>query len=153
MTLEQFSQIFEIAGSVAVIGSLIFFGMEFRKNTKVQEAAAFQGSIANDMEILLRLGENTEIARLFFAYRDAPETLSEEEQFQGANLMAAVIRHMENLYFQYQRGMLSEQAWRSKKPLILSAINSPGFKMNTELHYAGFYDGEFMDFAIRQRNQ
>lgn len=147
MDLVNFAAIAEIISAIAVIISLIFVGTEIRKNTKINEAATFQASVAHDIEILMKLGEDPVIAHIFFAYRDQPDTLSEEEQSQGAHLMAAVIRHIENLYLQYKKGMLSQESWRTRETLILSIIRSPGFIKNTEVHYKGFYDGDFMEYA------
>ena len=153
MDITNIASFAEIISAIAVVVSLIFVGLEIRKNTQTTEAATFQASVAHDLELLLKMGDDPKIANTFFTYRDRPDELSEEEQFQGAHLMAATIRHVENLYLQYKKGMLSEDSWNTRKPLVVSIIKSKGFAKNTEVHYAGFYDGDFMKYAKEQQGQ
>ena len=147
MDIALMASVAEIISAVAVVVSLIFVGLEVRKNTQISETATFQSSVTHDIDILMSLGENPVIAKAFFDYRDKPDSLGEEAQAQGAHLMAAVIRHMENLYLQYKKGMLSQESWRTREPLVLAIIKSPGFQKNTEVHYAGFFGGDFMKYA------
>ncbi len=113
-SLSKMHQAGELVAAIAVVISLIFVGLQIRDNTIASEAATYQASVAYDVEILLNAGVSPETARVFYTSRDDPDSLNEDELLQGQTLLTATLRHMENLYVQYEAGMLSDEAWANR---------------------------------------
>lgn len=151
MNLESYALISEIVSAIAVVASLIFVGLEVRKNTAVNQAATFQGSVSHDLDILIDGGDTPEKARVWFLYRDNPDSLTDNEKMQGALMWGAATRHAENLYMQYINGMLNKKSWEAREPLIKVIINSEGFKHSQREYWAGMLDGAFAEYV--RKNQ
>ena len=152
-SLSKMHQAGELIAAIAVVISLIFVGLQIKDNTIATEAATYQDTVAYDIEILLNMASTPEMARVFFTFRDDPESLSEDEFLQGQTLLNATVRHLENLYLQHEAGMLSDEAWATREPLIRTFVLSPGFDSLMSGSTRQAYGGPFIDYAERIRNQ
>ena len=99
-TLEEYALIAEIISAIAIIISLVFVGVQIKANTKATQASTFHEIAALDINILLNFGNSKELARIITAFRDNPDSLTEEEQNHGFYLFGAEVRHVENLFLQ-----------------------------------------------------
>ena len=152
-SLSKMHQAGELIAAIAVVISLIFVGLQIKDNTIATEAATYQDTVAYDIEILLNMGSTPEMARVFFTFRDNPESLIEDEFLQGRTLLSATVRHLENLYLQHEAGMLSDEAWATREPLIRTYVLSPGFDRLMSGSTGQNYGGSFIDYAERIRNE
>jgi hypothetical protein len=126
-SLSKTHQVGELIAAIAVVISLIFVGIQIRDNTIASKAATYQETVAYDMQLLLTVGSTPDVARVFFTFVGDPSSLDENEFLQGRSLFTASIRNFENLYVQHEAGMLSDEAWATREPLIRNIILSPGF--------------------------
>jgi hypothetical protein len=152
-SLNKMHQVGELIAAFAVVISLIFVGLQIKGNTIATEAATYQDTVAYDIEILLNMASTPEMARVFFTFRDDPESLSEDEFLQGQTLLNATVRHLENLYLQHEAGMLSDAAWATREPLIRTYVLSPGFERLMSGSTGQNYGGSFIDYTERIRNE
>jgi hypothetical protein len=58
---------------------------------------------------------------------------------------------MENLYLQHEIGMLSDEAWATREPLIRRFVLSPGFEIMMSGGNERTFGGSFVDYAKRIR--
>ena len=126
MKLEKISVVAETVSAFAVVFSLIFVGLQIRDNTTASQAATLQDSVGYDLNVLLNVGRTPETARVFVAFRDNPNTLDGDELLQGQALFTASFRAIENLYYQHETGMLSDEGWAAREGLVRSLALSPG---------------------------
>jgi hypothetical protein len=145
MKLEKWALIAEIVGAAAIVISLVFVGLEIRSNTQAAQAATFQASVAYDVELLLGQGRDADTARAYIAWLDDPDSLSGGERAQAALLSAASVRHMENLYLQYEAGMLSDEAWSAREQYIRNGVNRPGHMR--VLENSRNWSGPFLEYV------
>jgi len=150
-SLDRIHQIGELVAAIAVVISLVFVGFQVRDNTIASEAATYQETIAYDMDLLLTVGSDADIARIFFAFINDPDSLDEDEFLQGRTLLSASIRNFENLYVQHEAGMLSNEAWATREALIRNVIQSPGFGKILDGEIGENFSGTFIDYAIQIR--
>ena len=150
-SLSKIHQIGELVAAVAVVISLIFVGLEIRGNTIATEAATYQDTVAYDIGNLQVFGASPENATVFYTFRDAPNSLEGGEFLQGRTLFTASIRHMENLYLQREFGLLSDEAWATREPLIRTFVRSPGFGVLMSGGNEGTFGGPFIDYAKQVR--
>ncbi|HEY5622154.1 MAG TPA: hypothetical protein VIV14_00225 [Gammaproteobacteria bacterium] len=150
-SLSDWGVIAEIVSAIAVVLSLIFVGLQIRDNTLATEAAMYQDSVAYDLGNLRVFGASPQNARVLYTFWNEPDNLDDDEWLQGRTLFTAAIRHAENLYVQYQAGMLSDEAWATREPLIRAFALSPGFEALTSDENRRTFGGTFFDYAMTVR--
>ena len=150
-SLSDWGVIAEIVSAVAVTLSLIFVGLQIRDNTVATRAATYQDTVAYDIGNLQTFGASPENATVFYTFRDDPNSLEGGEFLQGRTLFTASIRHMENLFLQHEIGMLSDEAWATREPLIRTWVQSPGFAVLLSGGNERTFGGAFIEYAKRVR--
>lgn len=145
-------QIIETVGLIAVVGSLLFVGMQLRLESRV----ALSEQYANRAETLMANNRAKLESEAWMSAADKlwesgwrypwwNETLEEEYAkygYSGSEIEAEVlnasmtIMHIDNLYFQYQQGLLNETFWRNGKAALRrtladeESINAYVFRAN-----------------------
>jgi len=150
-TLSDWASIAEIVGAVVVVVSLVFIGVQIRKNTIATQAATLQSSVANDMQILTAVGATSEASTALFKYSFDPAGITEAQLLQGRWLFASTVRHWENLYLQRLAGTLSQSAWEAREPALRALVLCPGWEEYTTSVFGAFMGGPFMEYAERIR--
>ena len=151
--LKEYALIAEIISGIAIIISLIFVGIQIKRNTKATQASTFQAIAELYINMLLNFGSSKELAKLISTFRDNPDSLTEEEQNHGFYLFGAEVRHVENLFLQYENQMLSEKHWQSRKALVDGIVLSGGFGALLKHPFRKYFDGSFIEYGIRQRKK
>jgi hypothetical protein len=126
MTREQWKDLLEGIGILAIIASLLFVGIETRQsalqtalNTQALEIAAYQELMDNIAELNLQVVGNPEVAAFMHKAYRTDEPFDELEQFRFSRASFARFRHGDMAYFQYQRGVIDESRLRS----VLRVLN------------------------------
>lgn len=138
----------ELLAAAGVILSLLFVGYEVRQNTKVARAQARQALAELNQEWLVLQSQDPEFNRLWRTLWQAPADLTESEVSRGMFMMTMHLRRLENVYFQYQEGLIDA-----------SALNSYGFQTAAtdfdseffrrywiEANWREGFDPEFVEF-------
>lgn len=149
--LQGFALVAEIISGMAIIISLIFVGIQIKRNTKATQASTFQAIADLDINLLLNFGNSKKLAKLISTFRDNPNSLTEEDQNHGFYLFGAEVRHVENLFLQYENNMLSEKHWQSRKALVDGIVLSNGFGALLKHPFRKYFDGSFIEYGISQR--
>ena len=98
-----------LVANVAVVGGIIFLGIEVRQNNELLRSESRQALIANDVTSLsANIEHPAPFARLV-----AGDSLSAEDQLQLSFMFSLDLRNREFEYFQYTNGLLDEETWRS----------------------------------------
>lgn len=147
MTLADWASLAEIIGAIVVTVSLIFVGVQIRKNTIAEQANTLQNSICQDVDMLMSLGISKEAGETLYAHTNCPEKLTDEERAQGRWLFAASVRHWENIFLQHLAGTLSDSAWQARKEAVKSIVLSPGWEEYTNSWMASYMSGPFIEYA------
>ncbi len=151
--LSEWAATSEIIGAAAIVVSLVFVGLEIRSNTRATQAAMLQQTVGFDIEILLGQGRDPESARVFSGFMTAPDTLSEDDYLQGRLLASASLRHIENLFLQYQSGMLSDDGWAAREGMVRRAFDFPGFSEILDGPFGLLFSGQFVEYVQQVRSE
>ena len=112
MDIMELGAIGELVGGVAVIGSLIYVGMQVRQNTQATRAQAVTTLFAAQLQgetALIGPGGAIALGRAL----ERPTELSRDEALQvGAYLYNGLIS-IQHTFEMYTLGLSSEAAWRS----------------------------------------
>lgn len=147
MNLQELANLAEIIGAIAVALSLLFVGVQIRKNTAAEQASALQNTVAQDVQMCMTLGASDESGQALLDYSFNPENLTDQQLTKGRWLFAASFRQWENVYLQYLSGNLSNQGWHSREATVREFILSPGYKEYMSSVLGKFHSGPFLEYA------
>ena len=107
------SRIADIAGSIAVVLSLVYVGIQVRQNTRAIRATTYNTVVHNSLAILTPMYAQAEFTEYLQRVQSDPEAATPAEKLRFHINMLAAFRHWDNLYYQHRNGMLESEMWES----------------------------------------
>jgi len=145
MTLEQNFYISQSVASIAVVGSLIYLGLEVRSAERSQRAIMQQGRADRASNAALAIA-SPELAHVFQRGAAGDTTLTREEFTQWMMVCRALFLSGEDSLLQYQAGQLDRRAFDSFVTGARFWFASAGMRAAWKLS-AGQFGAEFRDFG------
>lgn len=136
--LSEWAQIAEIVGSVAVVISLIFVGLEVRNAAEQLEQASDSTADSVNSQMSLMIGSDPELAALVHRGEWEPEALTPEEMFRFENLALPRLAAWENTHAAYLAGEFSESGWQDWDRFFRMRFGRPGYGVVYEKYRFGF---------------
>ena len=125
----------ELVALAAIVGSLIFVGLQMKQSHEIALSEAYQQRSAISAEAFFTLSENGDaLAAVLVAVpsdiRQIPDGISPKEFIAFQYWMFGMMVAIENVHYQYQIGFMTEEGWlRSrnavKRQLRINALASP----------------------------
>lgn len=155
MEHEKRKELLEGIGILAVIGSLIFVGIETRLaskqtelNTRAVEIAAYQELMSNITAANAQSITSAEAATIIAAMREVPESAVTSSRIESAFFQQ--FRHGDIAFFMYERGVIDEARLQSSlRPLPLYGERGRAFwdrnKQNFVPAYQNYIDALLAD--------
>jgi len=122
----NWKDIAELVGIAAIVASLIFVGLQMQQTQKIALAAAYQARADTSIGIFQSISESDELIStwtkinqsMFSAtYDDAgidfSNQLTPREKTVAIAFFFQRLTYLENMYFQYRNGFVSEEQWQS----------------------------------------
>ena len=97
----------ELVGIAAIVASLIFVGLEMRQTRSIALAATYQTRADSEM-FLMSYIQQPDIRRVWIKVTN-DEVLSQEEGWILVGSLNIRFAYLENIHFQMENGMLSEE--------------------------------------------
>jgi hypothetical protein len=110
MTFEKVKEIAELIGLAAIVASLIFVGLQLKQGQDIALATQYQARAEATHNLTLAHLEADYVPRVP-ALRAG---LSEEVSAADINTYLWLWIQMDNHYYQYQAGFLSEETWQAQ---------------------------------------
>jgi hypothetical protein len=107
MNSIHWKNIVETIGTVSIIATLVFVGLEIRQNTNAVRSSAIQDIARWSYDATILLVENTDL--LNASYAECVSDLSDEQYNRMQAWYAALLRVQLNRYYQIQLGIIDEQ--------------------------------------------
>jgi len=111
MNFSQLKDIAELIGLVAIVASLIFVGLQLKQSQEIALATQYQARAETTM--------NLSLVHLEAGYTPRIPSLragvSDEVSSEDINTYLWLWIAMDNHYYQYQAGFLSEEAWQAQQ--------------------------------------
>jgi hypothetical protein len=149
--LDRIHKISEIFAAFAIVGSLIFVGVQVNQNTSALRNSATQANADSWQNIALSMANNTKLAEIWAATIITPENFEGQpspDLVQISAFITANVKSMEANYHQWLNGNLSDELFFAARsgfvfqlgvqPLMEQFLTSPG---------TGAYTDSFMAFA------
>ena len=148
MTLETLYYISQIVAVLAILGSLIFVGIQIRQNTKQAEEAervargqVVQHIAAENREHALATLPYPEVYRCFVEATD-PADMNDDDRARVATYCFATLHMLQNIYFQHGKGLLDDQTYESYLPFLVSFLSTPAGQQYWDTR-RGLFDAGF----------
>lgn len=120
----------EIFGVGAVVASLVFVGIEVKQNTSASRGQTRQDLAALNQEWLKLLSADAEFSELFTRAWVQWGQVTPEEEERVQMMMLLNFRRLENVFFQYQEGLIDKSGLASygMQKVSQSWLEQPRFK-------------------------
>ena len=118
-----------VAGMLAAIFvglSVVYLALQIRASTQATRSQTYQLATSALAEMAGIIGSDRELARIFRVGMVEPASLTEDEYTQFGYLGISLFRRFENVFFQYQSGMIDEDFWVGHRDNILWFFHRPG---------------------------
>jgi hypothetical protein len=155
MNRQQWKDILEGIGFLAIISSLVFVGIETQNsakqtalNTQATEIAAYQALIFNISEMNAIALADESVAEIMSEMRDG--TLGGTRDLQLASALFMQFRHGDIAYFMYERGVIDEGRLKSTlRPLPLDGPTGQRFWNDYKFAFVEGYQ-RYIDMLIEE---
>jgi len=155
MSLEQISYIAQIVAAVAVVGSLIYVGLQLRQNTAQMERAEANATHAQQSAIRMAIVTNRDIAQLWLMGLSDDGELNSADELRFETLLEERVIAGWHIWDRVQRGLLttvSSEGSASAIATFLSTRRGRAFWVNSRFRSGSAY-AESPERAIARRSE
>ena len=121
MNYDRRKDLFALIGVISIIGALLFIGLQLKLSNELEQAAQHQARAAHTMSLYA----GTIQSELDWSTRledDGERSRAEIVANQNIDLWAWTA--IENQYYQYERGFLSEEDWSAAENRIKEMLET-----------------------------
>jgi len=123
----NWKDIAELTGIAAIVGSLIFVGLEMRQTREIAMAAAYQARTDSELNMQQMFDSTYGMLEIRRKSR-AGEPLSPVDQINIEQMQQVRFVYLENVHYQVEIGMLSDEIWRAQMMGIKPILVRPSFQ-------------------------
>lgn len=145
-SLQDWANLAEIIGTVAIISSLLFVGLQISDNTREMRSAAAHNATQSLQSWYVEIATNPQAARVFRKGMSGPSVLSKDEAFQFLMNMHSAILAYQNVYFLGTEGTLDTSLYLAMSATMVAVAPTPGFQWYWNQR-ADFFTPEFRGFV------
>ncbi len=128
MDWNAVSAIANVCAAISVIVSVAYLAVQVRKNTQATHSQTYQLATSALAEMAGIIGSDKALARVFRIGMVSADKLDEDELAQFGYLGISLFRRFENVFFQYQAGLVDEDFWTGHRDNILWFFHRPGMQ-------------------------
>ena len=121
--MKKFKILLNSISTIAVIGSLIFVGIQINQSNQVAKATIRQSLNETDMEIYAITMDQPSLAKADYKLKKEKK-LNDYEKYQLIKYREYNFRDYDNSFYQYQIGLFEEEAWEAYRRLIKKTFNN-----------------------------
>lgn len=137
MLLENAYYLSQILAALAIVGSLLFVGLQLRQNDRTQRAIMHETVVNRTIETT-KFYYGPEHARVFAKLSVGSSEMSGAEIPIAAGLMRINVMNLEDALWQQENGFLSDDAVQSTIASSRRLFAMPGIRMAFELWRGSF---------------
>jgi hypothetical protein len=122
MSLEHLSYLAQVVGSVGVILSLVFVGLQVRQNTAALQRNEHNSTMAQWTVIRMAIAENRDIAELMTAGLHGESAMDAADQLRLEQLLAEHVWAAFHIWDRTQRGVFAKGTFEVTAGPLLSGL-------------------------------
>ncbi len=146
MTILEWGAIGELIGGIAIIGSLIYVGIQVSDS-----AGAVRSASANDANVAMQnwymqIGSDQQTSELFYEALMSEQALSNKEEFQFIMMFHGIFLALQNSYLQAAEGTLHAEILDGLAGVVIGVKDLPGMKRYWRQR-KGYLHSGFVDYV------
>src|SRR3990172_1072555 len=125
----DWSAVSAVAGVFAAIFvalTVVYLAIQIKSGTQATHSQSYYLATSALAEMAAIIGSDKELARIFRIGMVDPKALNDDEFTQFGYLGISLFRRFENVFFQYQSGMIDEDFWVGHRDNLLWFFHRPG---------------------------
>src|SRR4030095_5363526 len=111
MNWDAISAVSQFVGSIAVVLSVLYLGIQVHRSTRIARVAAQDAAAAAVRDVTNTFRENGDRSRIWGAGLEALKTLSPEDQARFFHATHQFLKALETIHFHYVNGFMGKQLW------------------------------------------
>ena len=135
-----FSHWLSIFANLAVVGGIIFLGVEIRQNSKMMKAQ-IRSDLAQSVIAQIEIGMRPEVAAAQIRQANGEDALPEDQYFLDL-YVRALLRGWENSFYQYRMDLFDRAEYEADLR-VLEAVMQTALYINFWDRYGGQFSDEF----------
>lgn len=140
MDWDIFSAVSSAAATLAVTISVIYLALQVKTSTKATNSQTYQFATQALGEMASIIGVSKDLSRIYVLGMADPDSLEKEEYYQFSYLTVSLFRRYENIFYQWQSGMIDEDFWSGHRNNLLWFYFQPGTQRWWNERRGGFSD-------------
>ena len=117
-----------VFAAIFVALTVVYLAIQIKRSTKATHSQTYHLATSALAEMAAIIGSDKGLARIFRIGMVDPDALTEDEFTQFGYLGISLFRRFENVFFQYQSGMIDEDFWIGHRDNILWFFHRPGMQ-------------------------
>lgn len=126
MNWEAISAVSQFVGSVAVVLSVLYLGIQVHRSTRVAKLAAQDAAATALRDVTKTFSENAELSHIWRLGLEDLGSLSADDQARFFHAAHQFLKAIETIHFHYIYGLMDEQLWQGWRNLAWHYVNTPG---------------------------
>jgi hypothetical protein len=126
MNWEAVSAIAQLIGSVAVVLSVLYLGVQVHRSTRVAKLATQDAAATALRDVTKPFMENPELARIWRVGLEDLSALSVEDRARFFHATYQFLKAFETIHFHYIYGLMDRQLWEGWRGLLRHYVAAPG---------------------------
>jgi hypothetical protein len=122
------SAIAGVFAAIFVALTAVYLAIQIKSSAQATHSHTYHLATSALAEMAAIIGKDKDLSRIFRIGMVNPETLSEDDFTQFGYLGISLFRRFENVFFQYQSGMINEDFWIGHRDNILWFFHRPGMQ-------------------------
>lgn len=149
MSLEQAAYFSQVIAGFAVLGSLLFVGVQIRQNTRSQRVVAVNSLTAAIAAINVPAMESPALGLALSSVFQSWNSASPEERILAHFFLFTFFKLSESAWYQRKNDVLDEQQWIGWEMLLRSMYHAEGVKNGWWRYRRNAYSPEFQAHLAR----
>ena len=127
MTLLELGALGELIGAIAIIGSLIYVGVQVKDSARATRSAATNDASGAMQSWYQEMGSNRQASDVWLNAMTSSDPLSTHDEFQFMMMMHAIIYATQNSYLLTQEGTLDADYRDAISAIVLAVKDLPAW--------------------------
>lgn len=129
MDWNAVSAIAGVVAAVFVALTVVYLAMQIKRSMQATHSQTYHLATSALAEMAAIIGSDKELSRILRVGMINPDDLTEDEFTQFGYLGISLFRRFENVFFQYQTGMIDDDFWVGHRDNILWFFHRPGMQV------------------------
>jgi hypothetical protein len=126
MNWEAVAAIAQLVGSVAVVLSVLYLGIQVHRSTRVAKLATQDAAATALRDVTKPFMENAELARIWRVGLEDLSALSTDDRARFFHATYQFLKAFETIHFHYIYGLMDRQLWEGWHGLLRHYVAAPG---------------------------